>query len=123
MLLPVATHNVSELLKTHHVMSIFPGLTSIVTNENPCLPDTIYDTSCTVKNTNVFATVAGVCDNAEFLCTPATKNIAEYDDPTSGLAYTCTADATVESCSSDKITYCVSDSILRPSFLLRRLAC
>lgn len=99
-LLSTLTH-----LSTHHAFFLCSSLTV------PATTDTIYNTGCTVKTTNVFLTAAGVCDNQDFLCTPGTKTIAEYDDPTSGWAYTCKADTTSETCSSDTITYCVSNSL------------
>lgn len=76
---------------------------------------TIYDaTSCAVKTTNVFATATGVCANAQFLCVPITKTIAEWDDPITGWAYSCTAATSSESCSSDAITYCVCNPLPPP---------
>lgn len=71
-------------------------------------PDKIYDNSCNTVQTLQIDTTIGVCDNRYFYCAFGTKNIEEYDDPTTGLSYLCSADATSESCSGDTVTYCVS---------------
>lgn len=42
------------------------------------------------------------------MCQFATTDIEEYDDPVTGWSYTCTADATSETCGGDTITRCVS---------------
>lgn len=82
---------------------------SCATTKLTVMTDTVYSSSsCAVRTVNSYSTTAGICDNPDFLCTPGTKNIAEYDDPISGWAYKCTADTTSESCAGDVITYCVS---------------
>lgn len=70
--------------------------------------DKIYDTSCNTLQTLSISTTIGVCDTRYFLCNFGTTTIRAYDDPTSGISYLCSADATSESCSSDTLTYCVS---------------
>lgn len=42
------------------------------------------------------------------MCAFGTKTIQEYDDPTTGRSYICTADTTTESCGTDAVTFCVS---------------
>lgn len=70
--------------------------------------DKIYDSSCKNLQTLQINTANGVCDSRYFLCSFGTKNIGEYDDPTTGWSYTCTADTTSENCAGDALTYCVS---------------
>lgn len=70
--------------------------------------DNVYDSTCKTVQTLQISTVPGICDSRYFLCFPGTTTIREYDDPTSGVSYLCTPDATSESCGSDKVSYCVS---------------
>ncbi|KAJ4394130.1 hypothetical protein N0V93_003347 [Gnomoniopsis smithogilvyi] len=65
---------------------------------------TIYNAgTCAVSQT---APVTNVCISQYFLCALGTTNIEEYDDPVTGLSYTCSADTTAEKCGSDTITFC-----------------
>ncbi|PSR84259.1 hypothetical protein BD289DRAFT_453427 [Coniella lustricola] len=68
----------------------------------------IYTPQCTVHLTYQQPATTGICDTQVFYCNFGTKIFGQYDDPTTGWAYNCTQDATVESCGSDKIQSCVS---------------
>ncbi|KAF3764176.1 hypothetical protein M406DRAFT_356454 [Cryphonectria parasitica EP155] len=66
----------------------------------------IYDTSCNVYQSYQQSSAVSVCDSAAFYCTFGTTLIDQYDDPKSGWAYNCSADATSETCGTDTIIDC-----------------
>jgi hypothetical protein len=70
--------------------------------------DGIYDTSCNHIQSLQIATNPGPCVSRYFLCNRNTTIIGGYDDPTTGLAYICTADTTAEACGDDTVSLCVS---------------
>ncbi|PSR93675.1 hypothetical protein BD289DRAFT_451718 [Coniella lustricola] len=67
---------------------------------------TIFDTSCNSLATYSVADTPGLCDSQYFYCTTGTKQIGEYNDPTTGWSYTCTVDSG-EVCGSSTVSYCV----------------
>lgn len=68
----------------------------------------VYDTSCNVYTTYSQPSTVSVCDSSDFYCTFGTTEIDQFDDPTTGWAYNCTADAVEESCAGNLIIDCVS---------------
>ncbi|CAN8101115.1 unnamed protein product [Discula destructiva] len=62
--------------------------------------------SCAVSQT-VSITTSSPCDSRYFYCQFGTTIFEEYDDPTTGISYLCSAGATAgESCAGDAVTYC-----------------
>lgn len=49
-----------------------------------------------------------LCDSSRFYCQQGTVMFEQYDDPVTGWAYNCTADAVRETCGTDTVTRCVS---------------
>ncbi|KAF3766360.1 hypothetical protein M406DRAFT_68707 [Cryphonectria parasitica EP155] len=82
------------------------GLVNAVCTGNVVAIDNIYDASCNTLHTLSVLDTPGICDSQYFLCAVGTKSIEEYDDPTTGVSYTCAADTTAETCGSDTISYC-----------------
>lgn len=74
--------------------------------------DTIYGGSCNTVQTLTVTTPPGICDSQYFMCSPGTTSISQFDDPKTGRAYACSADAVSETCGSDKVTFCVSLPVL-----------
>lgn len=58
-----------------------------------------------------------LCDSSRFYCQFGSTNIEQYDDPVTGWAYNCTADAVKETCSGDTIVRCVSPPEAKLSYL------
>lgn len=76
----------------------------------PCLVGNIYkSTTCAVYDTYTQNSNVTYCASSRFYCEFGTKNIAQYDDPFTGWAYNCTADAVTENCSGDNVVRCVSE--------------
>lgn len=71
-------------------------------------PGKIYNTACGVYDTYLQPSSISLCASSRFYCQTGTTNIEQYDDPVTGWAYNCTADAVKETCSGDTIVRCVS---------------
>lgn len=68
----------------------------------------IYKTNCAVYDTYAQSSNISVCDTSRFYCEFGTKNFQQYDDPVTGWAHNCSADAVTENCAGDPIVRCVS---------------
>ncbi|ROW00596.1 hypothetical protein VSDG_03368 [Cytospora chrysosperma] len=95
--------------------AICTGYSLAVGTADVLTTDGIYDTSCNQIQSLQIATDPGPCVSRYFLCNRNTTIVGGYDDPTTGLAYICTADTTAEACGDDTVSLCCYPGYSNPN--------
>ncbi|KAG6362609.1 hypothetical protein INS49_007701 [Diaporthe citri] len=67
----------------------------------------IYDSGCALSQDLSLNSTTGHCDSQYFVCRPLTTEIYAYDDPVTGLAYTCEDNPEgAETCEEEEVNLC-----------------